>query len=66
MQEALEELSEIDPEKCHIVTLRYLLGCTIEETADAPQLSVAKVRRDWVFSKAWLKKRISPSSSDSS
>ena len=58
LQEALTELSEIDPVKGQLVTLRYLVGCSISETAEALGLSEAKVRRDWTFSRAWLKRRL--------
>ncbi|MFH1417217.1 MAG: ECF-type sigma factor [Planctomycetota bacterium] len=36
------------------VKLRYFVGLSIEETAQALGKSVAKVKRDWHFAKAWL------------
>jgi DNA-directed RNA polymerase specialized sigma24 family protein len=41
------------------VTLRHLVGLSIEETAAALNLSTAKVRKDWTFTKAWLKAELS-------
>jgi RNA polymerase sigma factor (TIGR02999 family) len=58
VNKALEELEGIDPEKAKIVTLRYLLGCTIEETAEALAISGSKVKQDWVFARAWLQQRV--------
>ncbi len=39
---------------CTTVKLRYFVGLSIEETAQAMGTSVAKVKRDWHFAKAWL------------
>jgi RNA polymerase sigma factor (TIGR02999 family) len=41
-------------EKCAIVKLRYFVGFSLEETAQALGKSVATVKRDWAFAKAWL------------
>lgn len=54
LHNALTKLEAIDEEKGAIVTLRYLLGCTIEETAQALGISPAKVKQDWTFARAWL------------
>ena len=51
---ALGRLEAIDEEKAALVTLRYLLGCTVEETAAALRVSPAKVKKDWTFAKPWL------------
>jgi RNA polymerase sigma factor (TIGR02999 family) len=55
---ALDKLEAMDPQKSSIVTLRYLLGCSLDETAAALGLSTAKVRKDWTFIKAWLRKEL--------
>ena len=41
-------------DKCATVKLRYFAGLTIQETAEALGKSVASVKRDWAFAKAWL------------
>ncbi|MCI0365968.1 MAG: ECF-type sigma factor, partial [Phycisphaerales bacterium] len=55
---AMTKLEAFDQEKSSIVTLRYLLGCSLEETAGALGISTAKVRKDWTFTKAWLKREL--------
>ena len=54
LDEALNDLAEIAPEQSRIVELRFFGGLTIEETAEVMQLSVDKVKRDWVMAKTWL------------
>jgi RNA polymerase sigma factor (TIGR02999 family) len=39
---------------CTIVELRFFVGLTLEQTAEATEVSVATVKRDWRFAKAWL------------
>lgn len=58
LDEALEELAEIDPRKSQVVQLRYFGGLTLEEVADALGLSLMTVRRDWRAAKAWLYKEV--------
>jgi RNA polymerase sigma-70 factor (ECF subfamily) len=55
---ALERLTEIDPRKSRVVELRVFGGLTIEETAEAMQVAIITVRRDWQFSLAWLRKEL--------
>ncbi|MFQ5653145.1 MAG: sigma-70 family RNA polymerase sigma factor [Planctomycetota bacterium] len=58
LDEALEELAAYDPRKSQIVELRYFVGLTIEETAEALEISPATVKRDWILARAWLHRRI--------
>ena len=58
LDDALTKMEAVDPDKAAIVTLRYLLGCTVEETAEALGLSPAKVKKDWTFAKAWLRRQL--------
>jgi RNA polymerase sigma factor (TIGR02999 family) len=48
------EADERHRDKCTIVKLRYFAGLSVEETAQALGKSVATVKRDWAFAKAWL------------
>jgi RNA polymerase sigma-70 factor, ECF subfamily len=48
------EADERHREKCTIVKLRYFVGLSVEETAQALGKSVATVKREWAFAKAWL------------
>ena len=54
LDEALTRLEEMDPRQSQIVELRFFGGLTIEETAEALDISPATVKRDWVSAKAWL------------
>jgi RNA polymerase sigma-70 factor (ECF subfamily) len=58
LDEALEELSRIDPRKARVVELRYFGGLSLEETAQVVELSEMTVRRDWRAAKAWLYRRM--------
>jgi len=58
LDDVLGELAGLDARKARIVELRYFAGCTIEETAEALNLSAAQVKRDWSFAKAWLSRRL--------
>lgn len=48
------EQSERHRDKCTLVKLRYFVGLTLEQTAEALGKSPATVKRDWAFAKAWL------------
>ena len=54
LDDALNQLAELYPENAKVVELRFFGGYTNEETADIVGESVAKVRRDWEFARAWL------------
>lgn len=54
LNEALIDLSVIDPQQHQIVELRYFAGLTIEETALVLELSPTTVKREWNIARAWL------------
>ena len=54
LDEALDRLAAVDPQKAELVKLRYFAGLTIEEAADALGISPATAKRYWTFSRAWL------------
>ncbi len=54
LDEALDRLAAIDPSQARLVELRFFGGLTIEETADAMQMSPATVKRHWTIASAWL------------
>jgi RNA polymerase sigma factor (TIGR02999 family) len=60
LDEALADLTSIDPRLCRVVELRFFAGLTINEAADALGVSPATVERDWTVAKAWLLQRLSP------
>jgi RNA polymerase sigma factor (TIGR02999 family) len=55
---ALDALEAEEPRLARVVTMRVFAGMSIEETAQALDLSPASVKRDWVFARAWLAERI--------
>lgn len=58
LEEALDELSKLDPRKGQVVELRYFGGLSLEETAEVLDISLMTVRRDWRAAKAWLFRRM--------
>ena len=54
IDQALTRLERLDPTKARIVLLRYFAGLTIEETADAMEVSPATVKHEWAVARAWL------------
>ena len=59
LDESLDRLAENSPEAARVVNLRYFTGLTIQEVAEAMDVSVRTVNRHWVFAKAWLFKELS-------
>jgi RNA polymerase sigma factor (TIGR02999 family) len=57
---ALEKLEALDPQQAKIVELRYFGGLTVEEAADALEISPATVKRHWTIARAWLRKELDP------
>ena len=54
LNEALETLAEVDPQRSQIVELRFFGGLTIEETAQVMGISTPTVERGWRAARAWL------------
>jgi RNA polymerase sigma factor (TIGR02999 family) len=59
LDNALIKLAEIDEQQARVVELRYFADLTLEETAEALQISRATVTRDWSMAKAWLLRELS-------
>jgi RNA polymerase sigma factor (TIGR02999 family) len=54
LDEALTRLASLDPRQSRIVELRFFGGLTMDETAEALQISPATVGREWTVARAWL------------
>jgi RNA polymerase sigma factor (TIGR02999 family) len=54
LDEALSRLEALDPRASRVVELRYFGGLSERETAEALDISIATVKRDWNFAKTWL------------
>jgi RNA polymerase sigma factor (TIGR02999 family) len=60
VHEALDQLAAEDPQKAELVKLRYFVGMTFEEAAEAMGISVATAKRHWTYARAWLYTQIRP------
>jgi RNA polymerase sigma factor (TIGR02999 family) len=60
LDEALDWLGTLDPQKAEVVELRFFAGLSIDETATALGLSPATVNRQWRGARAWLLHRLEP------
>ena len=54
LDDALNLLAEVDPQKSKIVELRFFGGLSVEETAEVLGVSAPTVKRQWRMAKAWL------------
>ena len=59
LDEALAALGDVDQRLVRIVDLRYFGGCSLEEIAGLMGRSLAAVKRDWTYARAWLFDRMS-------
>ncbi len=64
IDDALERLADLDSQKADLVKLRYFVGMTVQEAADALGISVASAERQWVYIRSWLQCELSPSESE--
>jgi len=58
INEALEELERLNPERARVVVLKFFGGRTNKETAEAIGISERSVNRHWICARTWLFKRI--------
>jgi RNA polymerase sigma factor (TIGR02999 family) len=61
LDEALQALANIDPRKSQVVEMRFFGGLSVEETAEALQISERTVKRDWTMARMWLMKEMKKS-----
>lgn len=54
INQILDRFAQIEPRKAEVVKLRYFIGMTIEEAAEALGISTPTAKRDWIFARAWL------------
>jgi RNA polymerase sigma-70 factor, ECF subfamily len=58
LNEALDELAQMDPQQSRIVELKFFGGLSIEETAEVLGIGHATVERDWKMARAWLRRQL--------
>ncbi len=54
LDDALKELSAMDPQQSRVVELKFFAGLSNEDTAAVLKVSPSTVKRDWVTARAWL------------
>ena len=58
LNDALERLALLDPQKARLVELRYFAGLSIPEAAAALGVSTATVGREWAIARMWLRREL--------
>lgn len=58
LDQALGELARFEPELAGVVECRCFGGLTVDETAEALEISAATVKRRWVLATAWLSREL--------
>ncbi|MDQ2840498.1 MAG: sigma-70 family RNA polymerase sigma factor [Acidobacteriota bacterium] len=61
---ALDRLEKMNARQRQVVELRYFGGLTLEETAQAMNISPITVKRDWAAARAWLRGQVRPETLD--
>jgi RNA polymerase sigma factor (TIGR02999 family) len=55
LHEALDKLEAADKRKAEVVKLRFFVGLTIEEVAQALGISTTTADNDWAYARCWLR-----------
>lgn len=58
LDEALNELAQLDPKQAEVVELRFFGGLTIEEVSEVLEISPSTTKREWDSAKLWLRRRL--------
>ena len=58
LDDALNDLAQVDARKAEVVVLRFFGGLSVEETSEVLKVSADTVMRDWKFAKSWLLRKI--------
>jgi RNA polymerase sigma factor (TIGR02999 family) len=60
LENALKELEAVDGRSCQVLELRFFAGLTEREAAEVLGISLASVKRDFAFARAWLSGHLKP------
>jgi RNA polymerase sigma-70 factor (ECF subfamily) len=58
LDDALEALAVVDTRKSQVVEMRFFGGLSVEEIAEALNISVRTVKRDWIMARLWLMREL--------
>ncbi len=59
VDELLDLLAEVDPAAANLVKLRFFVGLTMNEVAEAMGISVRTAYDIWAYARTWLRQKIS-------
>jgi len=62
LDQCLDRLHAQDPRKAQVVEMRSFGGLTVEEIAEALQLSPATIKREWSVGRLWMRRELDRSS----
>jgi RNA polymerase sigma factor (TIGR02999 family) len=63
VSDALEKFEQQDARKAELVKLRYFVGMTFEEAAEALGIAVPTAKEWWAYARAWLRVEIAGAAS---
>jgi len=64
LNDALDELEELNPRKAQVVEMRYFGGLSVEEAAEALGVHPNTIVNDWRLARAWLKRELARGAPD--
>lgn len=60
LDQALDRLRVMDERQAKVVECRFFAGMSIDEVAEALDVSPMTVKRDWTAARAWLNRELEP------
>ena len=60
LETALHKLEQMSPRQLNVIECRFYGSMTVEQTAEALEISTASVERDWRTARAWLAAVLEP------
>jgi RNA polymerase sigma-70 factor (ECF subfamily) len=58
LDDALEKLAEVDPRQAKVIELRFFGGLSVEEVAEALDVSKRTIEGDGTMARAWLRREL--------
>jgi RNA polymerase sigma factor (TIGR02999 family) len=58
LDDALEQLAQLDARQARIVELRFFAGLTVGEVAETLGVSKRTIEGDWTMARAWLRREL--------
>ncbi len=59
VDEAISRLKELDTDAAAVVVMRFYIGLSLDEIAEARGVSVSTINREWAFARAFLLRQLS-------